>query len=274
MRNKKLNKTLLISLAVVAAFAAIALLLALSASTCGVRISARGNDTSNDLPVNIRSASDFTERNGRISYPGAVTGIDVSSHQGKIDWAAVKADGISFAILRIGYRGYSLGSLNEDSFFRDNLAGARSAGLEVGVYFFSQATSVAEAEEEADYVLSLLDGETLDCPVFFDWEEIFEENSRTNDSSSLAVSEFAAAFCRRITENGYTAGAYFNQQYGYTIMHLSTLREYCFWLAEYRSDMSFFYDVQYWQYTGKGTVDGIATDVDMNLRFSGGEHAS
>lgn len=219
-------------------------------------------------PMSHLDSSQFTKTDGRVSYPGAVAGIDVSEHQQQIDWEAVKDDGITFAIIRVGYRGSSVGGLFTDEYFLENLSGAHDAGLEVGVYFYSQANCEAEAVEEARYVLSLLGGAKLECPVFYDWEEGTPRSARLNGVTMSDVSTFASAFCKTIEAGGYEAGVYFNQKYGYG-MKLYDLQDYDFWLAEFDDTVSFRFAAQYWQYTYQGTVDGIETDVDFDLRFGG-----
>ncbi len=221
-------------------------------------------------PLNTLDSSQFSKNDGRVSYPGAVTGIDVSEHQKEIDWQAVKDDGIQFAIIRIGYRGSTVGGLFTDARFLENLSGAHAAGLEVGVYFYSQANCEAEAVEEARYVLNLLDGKKLECPIFYDWEEGTPRSERLNGVTMTDVSSFAAAFCKTIEAGGYDAGVYFNQKYGYG-MKLYELQDYVFWLAEFDDTVSFRFATKYWQYTYQGTVDGIKTDVDLDLRFGGNE---
>ena len=126
------------------------------------------------MPLNTYDQSKFKNDNGLVTYDdaNASLGIDVSDYQGDIDWAAVKASGIDFAMIRAGYRGATRGKLNEDSKFADNYTGAKDAGVKVGIYFFSQATSVTEAEEEAGYVLQLLQNKSVDYPVVFDWEQM------------------------------------------------------------------------------------------------------
>lgn len=221
-------------------------------------------------PLNRLDRSAFVSSDGRVTYPDAASGIDVSEHQQDIDWQAVKNDGISFAIIRVGYRGSSEGGLYIDERFRNNLEGAHAAGLEVGVYFYSQANSENEAIEEARYVLNILDGVKLECPVFYDWEEGTPRSARLDGVTLSDVSDFAAAFCETIETGGYDAGVYFNQKYGYG-MKLYELQSYDFWLAEFDSTMSFRFETQYWQYTYQGTVAGIKTDVDLDLRFGGNE---
>lgn len=218
-------------------------------------------------PRNTHNREDFSETDGRVFYPGASTGIDVSEHQQQIDWDAVKADGIEFAIIRLGFRGSSEGGLFMDERFAENISGAQAAGLDVGVYFYSQASSAAEAEAEAKYVLTALNGYTLQCPVFFDWEEGTPRSERLNGVSISDVCDFSKVFCRTVEAGGFKAGVYFNQKYGYG-MRLYELQDYAFWLAEFNDAMTFGFDAQYWQYTYEGSVDGISTNVDLDLRFS------
>ena len=223
-----------------------------------------------NIPLNERKAEDYTVlADGTVICPGAIQGIDVASHQGEIDWKAVYAAGIDFAILQIGYRGYTLGGLNQDPRFEENYAGAREAGVQMGIYFYAQAVSEAEAAEEAKFVLELLDGRKVDLPVFYDWEQVAE--GRTNGHETEEVGNYSRIFCEAITEGGYTAGVYFNQSYAYNIMQLETLTDYSFWLAEYNRWQSFPYDMAFWQYSGQGRVDGIKTTVDRNIMYLTGD---
>lgn len=223
------------------------------------------------LPTNPYDQAGFTMReNGRVSYvqngKAARTGVDVSFYQREIDWSAVAADGIDFAILRLGYRGYAEGNLKEDSRFSENLLGALAAGLDVGVYFFSQAITPEEAEEEADYVLSVLDGQTLAYPVAFDWEPITGgREARTDGLDGETLTRCAAAFCGKIRAAGYEPAVYFNQSQGYFSYDLRALTECTLWLAEYDSSPDFYYHFDLWQYTHAGTVAGIQGNVDLNL---------
>lgn len=222
------------------------------------------------LPANIYSTDGFYEKNGLRYYHGGdlegVPGIDVSSYQTSIDWDAVKASGIEFAMIRTGYRGYVSGELVEDEMFRYHLEGAISAGLDVGVYFFSQALTPEEAEEEAQYVLQQVEGYALQYPIVFDWEEV-QANARTDEMNMLMLTSCAQAFCETVEQAGYRSGVYFNQAYGYLQLNLVSLKDYYFWLAEYDETPSFAYDFQMWQYTDSGSVPGVEGPVDMNIAF-------
>lgn len=222
------------------------------------------------LPENLYAAEGFSEVNGIRTYDHdgvtGVAGIDVSSYQTNIDWAAVREAGIEFAMIRVGYRGYATGKLDLDDCFLSHIQGALDAGLKVGVYFFSQALTEEEAIEEAEFVLTWLEGYEISYPVVFDWEEV-EAQARTDDMNMLMLTACAEAFCNTIQQGGYEAAIYFNQAYGYQQFNLVSLRDYHFWLAEYAEVPSFYYDFRLWQYTNEGSVPGIEGPVDLNICF-------
>ena len=208
--------------------------------------------------------------NGRMVYNDtsviAYTGIDVSSYQEEIDWQAVKNDGITFAFIRAGYRGYgSEGKICEDEMFKRNIQSALNAGLQVGVYFFSQAISVEEALEEAEFTLELVKGYPLSYPIVFDWERYSITDSRTYNTESEVITACAKAFCDRIMQAGYRPMIYLNCDLGYYDYDLETLSGYDCWLAQYNDKPTYYYHYTIWQYTKSGTVAGINGTVDMNI---------
>ncbi|MBE6970295.1 MAG: hypothetical protein E7442_09310 [Ruminococcaceae bacterium] len=210
-----------------------------------------------------------TDERGRITYTGegytSLTGIDVSEHQYDINWQQVAADGIDFAIIRSGYRGYSAGSLNEDKYFRQNMDGATAAGLPIGIYFFSQATSVREARDEANYVLDQIKDYNVTLPVVYDLE-ILGQNYRTYNMSRRTIYECARAFCDTVREAGYEPMIYMTQYLGYQKYTLRELTDYGFWFAEYYVNYpSFVYDFEIWQYSDTGRVAGVNGNVDLDL---------
>lgn len=194
-------------------------------------------------------------------------GIDVSAYQGDIDWQAVASSGVEFAMIRLGFRGYGQeGTLNLDGKFQQNLAGARAAGIKVGVYFFSQAISVEEAVEEASFVLENLAGAALDYPVVFDWETISGAKARTDGMDGSLLTDCAIAFCETVRAAGYTPMVYYGLQLGYLKYDLSRLTAYDVWYPQYGVEKpSMYYNYRIWQYSDKGTVAGIGTKVDMNI---------
>lgn len=229
-------------------------------------------DVLEDVPVNSYDADAFYQEDGRIYYESDTvetrTGIDVSVYQGEIDWETVKNDGIDFVIIRLGFRGYGeSGSMNLDRNFTANLEGAIAAGLDVGVYFFSQAITVDEAAEEAEFVLSYLEGYELTYPVVFDWEVIGTEDARTYGLDTETLCACANTFCSMVEEAGYEAMIYLTSYAGYIKYNLSQVVEYDFWFAQYSDVPEFYYDFQMWQYSSTGSVNGISGDVDLNLQF-------
>ena len=229
-------------------------------------------DEPDDIPKNTYDPSCFYRDGDFLRYESdtvtSLIGIDVSAHQQQVDWQRVAESGVQFVILRAGYRGYTEGAIQEDEYFAQNLEGAIDAGLDVGVYFFSQAIDEQEAREEARFVLDRISGYQLAFPVFFDWEKIGSDaRSDTMDLASLTT--VTDTFCTEIENAGYRAGLYFNQQLGYEELHLPSLQPYTFWLAEYNDTPSFAYHFDLWQYSATGTVDGIEGNVDLNLAFFG-----
>lgn len=216
--------------------------------------------------------SNLKNENGRFSYykDGQLTsrtGIDVSAHQGAIDWGAVASDGVEFAMIRVGNRGYTEGNLYLDGRFYANLEGAKRAGLQVGVYFFSQAINESEAREEAAFVLDCLQGVRLDYPVVFDHELVSDSQARANDVSRDEMTKIAAVFCTRMQEAGYAPMVYGNKQ-DIARFDLKSLGQVDVWFAEYGAAVpSGQFDFTMWQYTNAGTVAGVSTSVDMNIHF-------
>ncbi len=198
------------------------------------------------------------------------TGIDVSYHQGDIDWERVAADGIDFAMIRIGYRGYEKGIMHRDELSESYISGAQAAGIDVGVYFYSQAVSEAEAREEAVYVCELIKDSEIKYPVVFDWELPDDSEARTLGTTTETLNKCASAFCQEITDRGYTAMLYSNLKMALTKYDMQTLSAYDFWYVEYKdghNPPSYPYELQMWQYASDGRVDGIDGYVDMNISF-------
>ena len=216
-------------------------------------------------------------------------GIDISEFQGDINWTKVKNDGIKFAFIRCGGRGYTKGTCYEDKKFAQNVRNAKKAGVKVGVYFFSQAITVAEAVEEASLTINMCKGLGIDLPVVMDWET--GSGYRTQPLKGEAFANVLDAFCSLIGKNGYTPAVYLcsddiNNRLGkYQSRILGTYKLWyaypysCYWPASssYRSNYyqtgdtipprSFAFE--YWQYSWHGKVAGIGTEVDLNIRILG-----
>ena len=218
--------------------------------------------------ANPYRAEDFVYQDGFLTCTAAesLVGIDVSVHQGVIDWQQVAAAGVDFVMIRAAYRGYKYGQVNADSNALLNIQGAKDAGLLVGVYIYSQAVNVAEAVEEAQFLLTMLDGIQLDLPITFDWER-YSSDSRTANVSGRTVTDCAIAFCETIRAGEREAMIYFNPTQALEELSLPELTEYPFWLAQYDTEVMFPYRVDMWQYTNKGSVPGIGGNVDLNIGF-------
>ncbi|MCD8067778.1 MAG: hypothetical protein LUE87_02580, partial [Lachnospiraceae bacterium] len=205
---------------------------------------------------------------GALQGSAGTLGIDVSSHNGSIDWSAVANSGVSFAIIRCGYRGYGSGVLVEDSRFRANIQGAINAGVKVGVYFFSQAISSTEAVEEASMVLQLVSGYSLSYPIYIDVE--YSNSSHDGRADSLSVSERTAivkAFCQTVVNSGYSAGIYANKTWLTSFLDMSQLSSYKVWLAQYAAAPTYSGSFHMWQYSATGSIGGISGNVDLNLWY-------
>ncbi|WP_409968586.1 S-layer homology domain-containing protein [Bengtsoniella intestinalis] len=265
-----------------------------SAGTTGDYIMYNGGKIAvwDGVDVNELDSSAFEwedpDRN-RLAYTGddvaqARFGVDVSAYQNRtngyatgdydIDWEAAAADGVDFSFIRIGLRGTSSGLLYADEYYAQNIDGSLAAGIDTGVYIFSQAISVDEAIEEADFVLELLDGRELTGPVSLDWE-MKDSSYRVYGLDPAIATAAAVAFCQRIEAAGYEACVYFSTYVGYIKYDLSQLNEYGFWHPAYVYPTSssginypaFYYQMDYWQYTDAAVVDGFAGGVDGNIQF-------
>jgi len=218
--------------------------------------------------ANPLGPEDFVWVDGRMTCltAQAVTGIDVSSWQKEVDWQQVKESGVEFVMIRFARRGTTEGGLYLDEYAMSHYAGARAAGLKIGGYIFSQAVSVEEAQEEAQYLLDAVSGLELDMPLVFDWE-LAQGETRTDAVDARTVTDCAIAFCEKIKAAGHTPMIYFNESLSRSRMYLEELTDYDFWLAKYSDTMNFPYRVDMWQYSDAGTVPGIPKGVDMNLYF-------
>ena len=192
---------------------------------------------------------------GALSQSSGNRGIDVSKYQGNIDWGAVAASGINFAIIRVGYRGSSSGALVQDPYFKKNISGATKAGIKVGLYFFTQAVNEAEAVEEASMAMSLASGYKVTYPIFIDTESA--SGGRANGLSKSARTAVVKAFCQTVRNGGYKAGVYASKSWYANQLNASALNGYCIWVAQYNSSCTYSGKYDMWQYSSKGRVTGI-----------------
>ena len=208
---------------------------------------------------------DFGE-DGALSSGSGVLGIDVSKHNGSINWEEVKNSGVSFVIIRCGYRGSATGVIVDDPKFRENIQGATAAGLKVGIYFFSQAVNGVEAVEEASAVLDRISGYKISYPVFIDVEAA---GGRADGISNDTRTEVVKAFCETIQDSGYTAGVYANKNWLGSKMSTGSFSGYNIWLAQYAAAPTYNGRYEMWQYSSTGKISGISGNVDLNISYLG-----
>ena len=191
-------------------------------------------------------------------------GVDISRHDGEVDWKKLKKDGIEFVILRCGYRGYQSGKLKADENFQANIKGALEAGLDVGVYIFSQAASEKEALEEAALCLEQIRGHKITLPVFYDPEIIRDDPARSDNISGEQFTKNAVAFCEAIKKAGFVPGVYSNMLWEAYEFDMSIIKDYVIWYADYEPQPQTPYNYEFWQYAEK---DGdIKAPYDMDIQ--------
>ena len=203
---------------------------------------------------------------GSLVVGSGTMGIDVSKWNGTIDWNAVKNSGVSYVIIRVGYRGSSQGALIEDPKFKTNIKGATAAGIKVGVYFFTQAVDEVEAVQEASMVLDRISGYKISYPVFLDVEGSGGRGDAIDSATRTAVCK---AFCNTIKNAGYTPGIYANKTWLSSKMDAGALSGYKIWLAQYAKTPTYTGRYDLWQYRSNGKVSGISGNVDLNLSYLG-----
>lgn len=195
-------------------------------------------------------------------------GIDVSSHNKDIDWKAAKASGVEFAMIRMGYRGYTEGGLATDEYFEKNITEASKQGIKVGVYFFSQAVNAEEAAQEAAYVIDAIQGYQIDMPVVYDMEFYPEEtNARANMLTKEERTHNAVVFLENIKNAGYTPMMYASTGTYDQLFLPGQLTQYPLWIAEYDNVCEYPYTFQIWQYSENGNAKQIPSGVDLNIAF-------
>ena len=224
------------------------------------------------LSANTMTMADIkVTADGEYQYMknGAVAshkGIDVSKYQETIDWKKVAADGVEYAFIRVGCRGYgSSGTLIKDEKFHTNVKGALGQNIDVGAYFFTQALTVKEAEEEAELVIKELDGYNITYPVAIDVERVDGQKARQDALSVEERTEVCIAFCERIKEAGYTPMVYGDLETFSELLNVEALAAYDFWICETDGEMNFPYEFAVWQYSHTGSVSGIKGDTNISI---------
>lgn len=229
--------------------------------------------TEGQISVNPYNTENFRIDNGFMAYFDengekiSHLGCDLSYHNKYVNFDELAASGCEFVMLRCGYRGYSAGGLAKDEKFEQYASEAERVGLKLGVYFFTQALTVEEAEEEAEYTLKLIENHKISYPVAFDTEYIDDESARSNKTeiSDELRTEIITTFCEKIKEAGYYPMIYASENWIRRYMNVEQLRQYDFWAPQYLEENDFLYDFTMWQYTDKGSIPGVKGEVDLDI---------
>jgi len=199
-----------------------------------------------------------------VSVKSGSVGVDVSKWNGSINWSKVASSGVGFAIIRCGYRGSSTGALVQDPTFATNIKGAKSAGLKVGIYFFTQAVTEAEAVEEASMAVSMARSYGINMPIYIDTEAA---GGRADGLSKAQRTACIKAFCKTVASAGYAPGVYASKCWYYDNLSAGELSGYNIWVAQYAAACNYSGRYNMWQYTSKGSVPGISGSVDMDIYY-------
>ena len=192
-------------------------------------------------------------------------GVDISRHDGEIDWKKLKNSGRDFVFLRAAWRGYETGIMHVDENFHQNIVGALDAGFDVGVYVFSQATNEKEALEEAEFILNEIKDYKITLPVVFDPEHIYKDSGRSDDVTGEQFTKNAIVFCERVKQAGYEPMIYANLSWQAFVLDLEQLQDYKMWYADYQKVPRTPYDFEFWQYSAWGDLPGTNTICDLDL---------
>lgn len=223
-------------------------------------------------PLGINQDSLVSAEKGEMQYvlngeTVSHKGIDVSKFQGKIDWQKVHEDGVEYAMIRLGIRGYGTGAIVIDDTFESNIKGALDNEVEVGVYFYTQAITKDEAIEEANTVIQAIKDYNVTYPVVLDIEDPNDSEARTANLTPQERTDIAIAFLEKIKEAGYKPMIYGNLKSYFGMLEINRLKDYDLWFAYYDSSIYFPYKIKMWQYTESGSVNGINGNVDLNITF-------
>ena len=191
----------------------------------------------------------------------AIKGIDVSEFQGKIDWDKVRADGIKFAILRVGF-GMDIKS-QDDKYIERNIGECERLNIPYGVYLFSYANTVEKAKSEAEHTLRIIKGHKLDLGVWYD----IEDNKTSGSVSKSTLKDIINKYCSIIKDAGYKVGIYASLSWLNNKIESSVQEKYPVWVAQYYKECQYKKDYIIWQYASDGKVDGISGNVDMNYYY-------
>ena len=221
---------------------------------------------------NVYDYTNLVSNDGKLKYYSdgkkiSFLGVDVSRYQKDIDFSTLKNNGIEFVMIRLGARGYKTGALQLDEYFVQNVEGASNAGLDIGIYFYSQAMSQAEAVEEANLVIDNIKDKKITYPIAFDMEFVENDKARVETLTSDERTTISQAFLNRIKESGHIPMVYGNKEWLIKRVDLSKLSDYSIWLSDESDIPDYPYRYEMWQYTKQGDIDGIEGFADLNICF-------
>ena len=215
--------------------------------------------------------NNIINENGMLTYKDgkreSVKGVDLSKYNGAVDFAKLKENGISFAMLRLGSRGYGTGKISLDEKFVEYAQNAQLAGIQIGAYFYSQAVNETEAVEEANYIVGAVSGFGIKYPIAIDIERVQQDEARTDKLTSKERTAVVKMFCDAVKGYGYKPVIYATKDMLITGLDLEELSDYDVWLADESIPTDYPYRFSMWQYNQKGRIDGITGDIDLDLSF-------
>lgn len=225
-----------------------------------------------DIPQNKYDFSKLTYQKPLMNYYEdgklvSTCGVDISANQGDVDFSKLKSAGCDFVMLKVGARGYSSGNIVSDENFQDNLKAAKKAGLDIGVYFCSQAVSKSEAREEADEVLDAISGYSVKYPVVFVMETVDEDMARIEALDMSDRTQIAKAFMDRVEDAGYQPMIYGDKEWLLTMVDMEELQDYDVWFAQDSEEPEYPYEFGMWQYDSDASIKGITGDAAMIMSF-------
>lgn len=222
-----------------------------------------------------RNTYDFTKltmRQEQLAYYAdgktySYVGADLSKYNGEVDFVALKQSGVSYVMLRLGARGYGSGQIMLDEKFADYMVKATEAGLNIGVYFYSQAITEAEAEEEANFVIQNLENYQITYPVAFDMEYVPNDTARIESLNRDEKTKVAKAFLETVKKAGYKPLVYGTKEWLIKQVDLTRMTDYDIWLSQQEAVPDYPYQFQMWQYAQDGNLSGVDGDVNLNISF-------
>lgn len=213
----------------------------------------------------------LVNENGFLSYKDnkreAIRGVDLSKYNGDVDFGKLKDNGIRFAMLRLGSRGYGTGKITLDEKFVEYAQNAQVAGIQIGAYFYSQAVNETEAVEEANYIVGAVSGFGVKYPIAIDIEKVEGDEARTDKLTTEERTAVVKMFCDAVKGYGYKPVIYATTDMLVAGLDLKELADYDVWLADYDIPTDYPYRFSMWQYNKKGRIDGITGDIDLDLSF-------